>query len=357
MVRTPGQRVSTACLVMARRSRVGTQNESQEEIIDVHAHYLAPSVVEHIWRGAFGEHVRAAGSGDEVRFQFRTTTSLPLFAGMTDLRERIRHLDQRGIDIQVLSTWIDMFGYDLPEDTAVRYHTAVNEGLAEGVQKHPDRLRFLASVPLPWGEAAAAVLRDAVSRLGAVGSMIGTNIDGSNLDDPRFEPFWTASEQLGCPVELHPVNVAGAERLTGYQLANFLGNPFDTTVAGASLIFGGVLDQHPALDVILVHGGGYLPQAVSRMTHGRRARGVAPGLAREPVNYLGRFHYDTILYDSRLLAMLRDLVGLDRMLLGSDYPFDMEPPDVVGTARAALGEHAPRLLAANARRLLDREPA
>src|SRR6266516_8090845 len=94
--------------------------------------------------------------------------------------------------------------------------------------------------------------------------------------------------------------------LAGYQLANFLGNPFDTTVAGASLIFGGILDQHPALKIILVHGGGYLPQAVSRMAHGWRARGVAPGLAREPIDYLDRFHDDTIVYDSRLLAMLRD---------------------------------------------------
>jgi len=336
---------------------VGTPNAGQEEITDVHAHYLAPSVVEHIRRGAFGEHVQAAGGGDDVRFQFRTTASLPLFTRMTDTRERIRHLDQCGIDIQVLSTWIDMFGYDLPEDIAVSYHTAVNEGLAEGVREHPDRFRFLASVPLPWGEAAATVLRDAVTRLGAVGAMIGTNIGGSNLDDPRFEAFWIASEELGCPVELHPVSVAGAERLAGYQLANFLGNPFDTTIAGASLIFGGVLDHHPALDLILVHGGGYLPQAVSRMTHGRRARGVAPALAREPIDYLDRFYYDTIVYDPRLLAMLRDLVGMDRMVLGSDYPFDMEPPDVVGTARTALGQHAPELLAANARRLLRQGPA
>jgi aminocarboxymuconate-semialdehyde decarboxylase len=336
---------------------VGTPNVGQEQIIDVHAHYLSPSVVSLIRRGAFGGHVRAIGDGGEVRFRFRTTTSLPLFARMTDTRERLRHLDQCGIDVQVLSTWIDMFGYDLPEDTAVGYHTAVNEGLAEGVHEHPDRLRFLASVPLPWGQAAATVLRDAVTRLGAVGSMVGTNVGGLNLDDPRFEPFWAASEQLGCPVELHPVNVAGSERLARYQLANFLGNPFDTTVAGASLILGGVLDRHRALEIILVHGGGYLPQAASRMTHGRRARGVAPDLAREPIDYLSRFHYDTIVYDPRLLAMLRDLVGIDRMVLGSDYPFDMEPPDVVGTARAALGQDAPWVLAANARRLLNRKPA
>ena len=116
-------------------------------------------------------------------------------ARMMDLQERIRHLDQCEINIQVLSTWIDMFGYDLPEDVGIRYHTRINEGLAEAVAAYPSRLRFLASVPLPWGAAAASVLQDAVTRLGAVGSMVGTNVCDSNLDDPRLEPFWAASEK------------------------------------------------------------------------------------------------------------------------------------------------------------------
>ena len=331
---------------------MGSTHGGGVEVVDLHAHYLAPSLVEHIRRGEFSPHVRVTGGPDRTRFLFPTTTSRLLLARMTDTRERIRHLDQCEIDIQVLSTWIDMFGYDLPEDVAVSYHTRMNEGLAEAVDAYPRRFRFLASVPLPWGAAAADVLRDAVTRLGAVGAMIGTNVGGRNLDDARLEPLWAASEKLGCPVELHPVHVAGAERLGDYQLENFLGNPFDTTVAAASLIFGGVLDRHPRLDVILVHGGGYLPYAVGRMTHGRLARGVARDLHREPVDYLDRFHYDTIVYDRRLLTALRGLVGSERIVLGSDYPFDMEPADIVATARAALGEDALHVLAANARRLL-----
>jgi len=322
------------------------------ETVDFHAHYLAPSVVEHIRGGIYAPHVRATGGMDDTCFQFPTTTSRMLTSKMIDIQERIRHLDQCEISIQVLSTWIDMFGYDLPEDIAVRYHTRINEGLAEAVDAYPDRLRFLASVPLPWGEAATWVLQDSVRRLGAVGCMVGTNVCGSNLDDPRLEPFWAASEELGRPVEVHPVNVAGAERLGDYQLANFLGNPFDTTVAAASLIFGGILDRHPNLDIILLHGGGYLPYAVARMTHGRRARGIAPDLQREPVDYLDRFHYDTIVYDVRLLTVLSSLVGIERIVLGSDCPFDMEPPDVVAAASAALGDRALQVLARTAHRLL-----
>jgi aminocarboxymuconate-semialdehyde decarboxylase len=273
---------------------------------------------------------------------------------MTELTRRIQHLDACGIGVQVLSTWIDMFGYDLTEDVAVRYHREINEGLAAAAGAWPQRLRFLASVPLPWGEAAAAVLRDAVTRLGACGAMIGTNVGDANLDDPRFEPLWAACAELGCPVELHPVNVAGASRLGDYQLDNFLGNPFDTTIAAASLIFGGVLDRHQDLQVILLHGGGYLAQAAGRMTHGRRARGVAPRLRREPADYLDRFYYDTIVYDGQVLAALAAAVGLERIVLGSDYPFDMEPPDIVASISAALGQDAPAALAANARRLLPR---
>jgi aminocarboxymuconate-semialdehyde decarboxylase len=326
------------------------------ETVDFHAHYLAPSVVEYIRGGSYRPHVLAIGNAEETRFQFPTTTSRPLTSRMMDLQERIRHLDQCEIDIQVLSTWIDMFGYDLPEDVGIRYHTRINEGLAEAVAAWPGRLRFLASVPLPWGEAAALVLHDAVTRLGAVGSMVGSNVCGSNLDDPRLGPFWAASEKLGRPVEVHPVDVAGAERLSRYQLANFVGNPFDTTVAAASLIFGGVLDRYPNLDIILVHGGGYLPYAAGRMTHGRRSRGVAPDLRREPLRYLDRFYYDTIVYDPRLLTILSGLVGIERIVLGSDYPFDMEPPDIVATASAALGDRARQVLADTAHRLMSQGP-
>jgi aminocarboxymuconate-semialdehyde decarboxylase len=339
----------------------GMNGDNDEEhpatmpITDLHAHYLAPSVIRRLRGGDAEPHIRVEDAGDSVRFAFPSSVSRTLEPRMADVVDRLRHLDECGIDIQVLSTWIDMFGYDLPEDVAVRYHTWINEGLAQAVDDHPDRLRFFASVPLPWSDAAVSVLRDAVRRLGAVGAMIGTNVCGSNLDDPRLSPFWAQAEALDVPVQLHPVDPAGADRLTDHQLANFLGNPFDTTVAAASLILGGVLDRHPRLRVVLVHGGGYLPYAVGRIGHGRRARNVASTLAREPVDYLDRFTFDTVVYEPRVLRVLSGLVGSDHLVLGSDYPFDMEPPDVVNAVRSALGEEALAQTARNAARLLDRD--
>lgn len=324
-------------------------------VVDVHAHYLAPSVIARLRAGEAGPQVRVSEEGGALRFAFPTFTSRAMVPGMDDLVDREAHLDRVGIEVQVLSTWIDMFGPDLPENVAVRFHDWINEGLAEAVAHRPDRFRFFASVPLPWSDAAADVLQDAVDRLGAVGAMIGTNIGGRNLDDPALAPFWARAEALGVPVELHPVAVAGADRLGQHQLSNFVGNPFDTTVAAASLILGGVLDRHPGLDIVLVHGGGYLPYALGRIGHGRRARGVAPELAREPAEYLDRFHVDTIVYDPAVLRVLAGLVGGDRLLLGSDHPFDMEPADLVNGVRSALGAEGLDRTGRNAARLLRLE--
>lgn len=319
--------------------------------VDVHAHYLAPSVLEAIRSGEFEPHVRILDTPEGLRLKYPTTVSRPMMPAMTDLEQRLVHLDERGLDVQVLSPWIDTFGYDLPEDVAIRYHGKLNEGMAAAVQAFPDRFRFFASVPLPWGAAAASALSDAVGGLGAVGSMIGTNVGGRPLDDPAFGALWETSARLGVPVELHPVDVAGQDRLGRFQLDNFLGNPFDTTIAAASLMFGGVLDRHPNLDVILLHGGGYFPYAVGRLTHGRKARGVARELKQEPAEYLKRFYYDTIVFDPTALDMLVRVVGVDRLLIGSDYPFDMEPDEIVSTLTAVLGAPGLDVLARTARRL------
>lgn len=319
--------------------------------VDVHAHYLAPSVVEAIRSGEFEPHIRILDTPEGPRLKYPTTVSRPLMPAMTDLDDRLKQLDQRGLDVQVLSPWIDTFGYDLPEDVAIRYHANLNEGMAAAVRAFPDRFRFFASVPLPWGGPTESALTDAVGRLGAVGSMIGTNVTGRLLDDPAFTPLWETSARLGVPVELHPVDVAGQDRLDRYQLDNFLGNPFDTTIAATSLMFGGVLDRYPNLDVILLHGGGYFPYAVGRLTHGRKARGVAQELEHAPAEYLKRFYYDTIVYEREALETLARVVGVDRLLIGSDYPFDMEPDEIVSTVTAALGPQGMNILAQTAHRL------
>ncbi|HEY0247231.1 MAG TPA: amidohydrolase family protein [Gryllotalpicola sp.] len=318
---------------------------------DLHAHYLAPSVLEAIRRGDLAPYIRLIDTPEGMRIAYPGSVTRVVGDRMVGLEHRIAHLDELGFEVQVLSPWIDTFGYELPEDVAVRYHTLLNEGMAAAMDAYPDRFRFLASAPLPYPHATRSVLDHAVRHLGAVGSMIGTNVNGRNLDIPELEALWETSTGLGVPVELHPVNVVETDRLDHDQLDNFLGNPFDTTIAAASLIFGGVLDRHPRLSVILLHGGGYLPYAVGRMTHGRIARGVAPMLLRNPIDYLDRFLYDTVVYDEQTLQSLARIVGKERLLLGTDYPFDMEPDEPVAGVERWLGADALSTIDATAARL------
>jgi aminocarboxymuconate-semialdehyde decarboxylase len=169
-----------------------------------------------------------------------------------------------------------------------------------------------------------------MTQLGLRGAMIGSNVNGRNLDDPALEPFWAAAAALGAFIFVHPHAGAAAERLGSYYLKNLVGLPFETTVAGASLVFGGVLERHPSLKVCLSHGGGFLPYQAGRFRHGFEVRPEAKvNLTHGPQESIGRLFYDTILHDKPTLEFLIASVGPQFVLLGSDYPFDMGNLDCV----------------------------
>jgi aminocarboxymuconate-semialdehyde decarboxylase len=185
--------------------------------------------------------------------------------------------------------------------------------------------------------------------------MFASNIMGKNLDVPDFEPVWTTAEDLGAFIFIHPNNVAGADRLKSYYLGNLIGNPLDTTIAAACLYFGGVLDRHPKLNIVLAHGGGFTPYQAARWQHGWKVRPEPKkNITQQPVGIARRFFYDTILHSDKTLEAMIGLVGSDRVLLGSDYPYDMAMLDCVSHVRslgiadtdkdAILGRHAETLL-------------
>jgi aminocarboxymuconate-semialdehyde decarboxylase len=182
---------------------------------------------------------------------------------------------------------------------------------------------------------AADELRHAVTVLGMRGAQIGSNIAGRNLDDPEFEPVWAAAAELDAFILVHPNNVAGAERLSSYYLTNLIGNPLDTTIAGACLVFSGVLERYPSLKVCLAHGGGFLPYQAGRLVHGWHVRAEPKKkLGRPPTDSLKRFYFDTMVHSQEALEFLVGSAGAERVLLGSDYPFDMGMTDAVLTVRA-----------------------
>lgn len=247
-----------------------------------------------------------------------------------DTEQRLRDMDANGVDMQVLAPTVFTFFYEREPELALACAALQNDEIAAEIKRHPERFLGLGGVPLQAPELAAAELKRAMQGLGLQGAMIGSNVNGRNLDDPALEPFWAAASALGAFIFVHPHAGAAGERLGGYYLKNLVGLPFETTIAGASLVFGGVLERHPGLKICLAHGGGFLPYQAGRFRHGFAVRPEARiNLAHPPEDSMGRLFYDTILHSGTTLAFLIASVGAHHVLLGSDYPFDMGNLDCV----------------------------
>jgi aminocarboxymuconate-semialdehyde decarboxylase len=243
----------------------------------------------------------------------------------------------------------------VPVDIAVKAAQVVNDGIAEFVAQKPDRLIGFGSVPMPDASEAAKELERCVTKLGFKGVQILTNVNGKELSDPLFAAFWKKAEELGAFVVIHPNGFTHAERLSRFYFNNVIGNPLETTIALHYLIFDGVLERHPHLKILAVHGGGYLGSYPGRIDHAWGARSDSHGdLPQPPTVYLKRIYFDTVVFTPHQLAVLVRVYGADRIVMGTDYPFDMGDYDPVGhvcnagldgaTAAAICGDNAKRLL-------------
>lgn len=283
----------------------------------------------------------------------------PIPPEIWDVEMRLRDMDAHDVDVQVLSPTVFTFYYG--QDAALALACAViqNEEIAALTKRHPARFIGLGSVPLQAPELAAAELRRSMTELGLRGAMIGTNINGRNLDDPALDPFWAAAEELGAFLFIHPHGGIFGDRLAAYYMKNFVGLPFDTTIAAASLVFGGVLERFPRLKISLSHGGGFLPYQAGRFQHAYDVRPEArKNLPDGPAASIARLYYDTILHSKPALEFLIQSAGAEHVLLGSDYPFDMGNLDCVARVRALAIEPSARelILGGYAEQLLG-EPA
>jgi aminocarboxymuconate-semialdehyde decarboxylase len=204
---------------------------------------------------------------------------------------------RRLVEVQVLSATPQTFFYDQEPSLAVVCAALQNDQIAKLVKAHPDRFMGIATLPMQAPQRAAEELRRAVRSLGLRGAMIGSNVQGRNLDDPALEQLWAEAAALGAFMIVHPMNVAGTDRLRSYYLNNLIGNPLDTTIAAACLVFGGVLERHPNLKVLLVHGGGFVPFQAGRWVHGWQVRPEPKvNVKQSPQPWIDRFYYDTILH-------------------------------------------------------------
>jgi aminocarboxymuconate-semialdehyde decarboxylase len=288
------------------------------------------------------------------RYTVRTEQLLNSFdEEFVGLDLRLAGMDRQGVEVQALSLTTPMV-YFASAGFGLALAQAYNDAAAAAHAAHPARFVGLAQLPMQAPEIALRELDRAARLPGMRGLYLATNVNGLDLDDRRFWDVYARAQELRWPIFLHPVDTVGRERTARYYLRNLVGNPYDTGLAAAALIFGGVLDAFPGLEVNLPHAGGTLPALIGRWDHGARVRPELKHLKRLPSEYLRRFTYDTIGHHEQVNMNLIRLVGADRVLLGSDYCFDMglvDPVGVVGRLPLSdadraliLGQTAARML-------------
>jgi len=277
-------------------------------------------------------HVFAKNSLSKLERQYKAyVPRLPLNQPeFFEAKRRIVMMDEQGVDVQVLFVTPGNFCYGAPSETGLALAQAQNDAIYELVSGNPSRFIGSATVPLQDVEAAQQELERAVKDLGFTSVEIGTNVNGVNLDSPTLNPFYEKAETLGVPMIVHPINNAGADRMASYYLGNIVGNPMETTLAIGSVIFGGVLEKHKRLRFCWAHGGGFFPYQVGRFDHGYKVREEPKvNIRRPPSEYLDSMYFDTITHGEPALSFLIKRMGGDRVLYGTDFPWDMGEYDSI----------------------------
>jgi len=289
--------------------------------IDIHAHYFPQAYLDLF--NAEGQRYSTEFRMTEQGFFFKTPieSNGPLPAKFIDLKQRLADMDAQGVAVQALSLTGPMV-YWADGEFSHKLASTWNDAAVAAHQANPDRFVVLATLPMLDPDRAVDELNRVSKLPGVRGVYMGTNIEGRDLDDPLFEPIFTRIEALALPVFLHPLAAdLGGKRLQPYSFTNMVAFPLDTTVAACHLIFGGVLDRHPNLVIVLPHAGGVLPNLIGRLDHGWNVIPAAKHCAQIPSAYLHRFMYDTIVHSKPTMEFILSQVGVERIMLGSDYCF------------------------------------
>ena len=293
--------------------------------IDVHAHILSEETIGLMRKEAPKVGPRLERIDDDFAvLEVAGTPYRPFPRGGWDMSRRLQDMDAAGIDVQVISNTPQTFLYNQEGALAAALSALQNDEIAKAVAGNPTRLLGIATLPMQAPHLAAAELRRAMTTLALKGAQIGSNINGRNLDDEALEPLWAAANELDAFIMVHPTGVAGADRLKSYYLVNLIGNPLDTTIAAAALVFGGVVERYPRIKFLMVHGGGFVPYQAGRFNHGWQVRAEPRARLKSPPQAsLDKLLFDSIVHGQPALEFLVSTCGAQRVLLGSDYPFDM----------------------------------
>jgi aminocarboxymuconate-semialdehyde decarboxylase len=325
-------------------------------VIDAHAHILTEAMI-----AAIAKEVPSCApkltrvDDDSAILEILDVKQNPFPRAAWDLERRFADLAAQRIELQVVCNIPHTFLYEADAGAASAVAEIQNEAIGALCRQHPGRLLGMATAAMQDPSTAAATLDRAVTQHGLRGLHLGSNIRGGNLDDPSLDAVWEVANRHKLFVLVHPHKVVAAQRMKDYYLTNLVGNPLETTIAAASLVFGGVIERHPDIRFCLSHAGGFVPFQAGRFRHGWTVRKEPrQRLKGDPMESIGRFIYDSITHAPGALRFLLSEVGPDRIVFGTDYPFDMGTTRGVAEIEEAIPDAATRaaILHGNARRLI-----
>lgn len=300
--------------------------------IDIHTHLLPPQLPRWADRFGYGGFIGLQPTAAPCRATMVRddgTVFREVSSNLWDPEVRLAEMDDTQVRVQVLSTVPAMFSYWAEPDHGLDVAQFLNDHTAQTVARRPDRFVGLGTLPMQDPQRAMGELERCVLQLGLAGVQVGSHVQGRhghwNLGDAQLLPVWRRAAELGAAIFVHPWDMMGESTMTRYWLPWLVGMPAEASRALCSLIFAGVFQQLPTLRLCVAHGGGSFPATIGRIAHGHAAR---PDLCAvdnplPPTADLGRFWVDALVHDARALQLVVDVVGSNRVAVGSDYPFPL----------------------------------
>ena len=323
------------------RSRSAKPKRPQR--IDVHSHVIPAEMLQAIEKNPARYQMRLEEKDGKRRIVREGGHTFPVFEEFYDPSVKVAGMDRKGLDVSFISPAPMVFFYWLDADTALESSRIINDGIANMAAARPDRLRGMGTIPMQHPDAAVAELERVVKDHGFRCVELGTSVESEQLAEPRFRPVLKRAQELKVFIFAHPYSFDATCGLEKYYLRNLIGNPLQTTIMVANLMLSGALDDLRKLKICLAHGGGFVPYQIGRFAHGHKVRKDSSAATKSsPYKFMRRFYYDALIHDTRALRYLIDLVGADRVTIGTDAPFDM-------------GEEAPLKMLGKVKRLTAKE--
>lgn len=350
-------RCPPACSKANKAQQAVNQRSRSVQVIDLHCHVFTPDVEKLTAREQKRqqENARMRLTMGKDSCQYNDEKMIPAIGGkLVDPGARLDDMERLGIDLQVLSPSPSHYCYWAEEALAQALVDAQNNAILSLIDQHPEKFLGFCALSLQHPELAVTQLETAVKN-GFRGAEISTHVEGMPLSSPSLEPFWACAEKLGAVIFIHPFGADLGDRLNTHYLSNIIGQPLETTIALSQLIFDGVFDRYPNLKILAAHSGGYLPFYPERSNHGYRVRPEAQTIKHAPSEYLRRIWFDTLVYAPEAVQALINSVGVDQVVVGTDYPFDMGAYDIHGLVNDLTElsqDEREKILSQNAKRLL-----